>query len=227
MAFRAGAVLVGCVMPLLIESRVEAAFVRLVVTSIDVDEDGKQLTVYTVAARFDSPSDAVIMAYQLGSEKPENFKGFWHRDLATAPNDDAEPVLAWCDWSAGPGTWTTLNVADLPGAPKKTGQFEAVDRLARGHGLRLVPNAMPGYDDTPLRGVGRVTINRRRGDFYRESFQVAAPFVDDEQPMLLITSFNEWHEGTELEPSDEYGEKYLDLTRDLVAPLRGRRPPER
>jgi hypothetical protein len=55
-----------------------------------------------------------------------------------------------------------------------------------------------------------------------QSFAVAAPFVDDDQPMLLITSFNEWHEGTELEPSGEYGEKYLDLTRELVAPLRGR-----
>jgi hypothetical protein len=100
------------------------------------------------------------------------------------------------------------------------GQFEAVDLAARGHGLRLVPNVMPGYDDTPLRGVGRVTINRRRGDFYRESFAVAVPFVDDDQPLLLITSFNEWHEGTELEPSEEYGERYLDLTRELLAPLR-------
>jgi hypothetical protein len=102
------------------------------------------------------------------------------------------------------------------------GQFEAADRAARDHGMRLVPNVMPGYDDTPLRGTGRVTINRRRGDFQRECFAVAAPFVDDDQPMLLITSFNEWHEGTELEPSEEYGEKYLDLTRNLVAPLRKR-----
>jgi hypothetical protein len=108
MAFRAGAVLVGCVMPLLIESRVEAAFVRLVVTSIDVDEDGKQLTVYTLAARFDSPSDAVIMAYQLGSEKPENFKGFWHRDLATAPNDEAAPVL-----TQDAGTWNPTLVGAI------------------------------------------------------------------------------------------------------------------
>jgi hypothetical protein len=84
---------------------------------------------------------------------------------------------------------------------------------------------MPGYDDTPLRGVGRVTFNRRRGDFYRESFAVAAPFIDDDQPMLLITSFNEWHEGTELEPSEEYGEKYLDLTRELVNALPLRAPP--
>lgn len=43
---------------------------------------------------------------------------------------DAEPVLAWTRWSEqGPGEWTTLDVAALPDAPKKTGQFEAVEHL--------------------------------------------------------------------------------------------------
>jgi len=100
MARRAGAVLAGGATLLSATARLDAAFVRLVVTAIDVDEAGKQLTVYTVAARFDGPKDAVIMAYQLGSAKPENFKGFWHRDLATAPNDEAEPVL-----TQDVGTW--------------------------------------------------------------------------------------------------------------------------
>lgn len=85
-----------------------AAFVRLVVTAIDVDEGGNRLTVYTVAARFDSPNDAVIMAYKLGTERPENLKGFWHRDLATAPNDDAEPVL-----TQEAGTWNPTLVGPI------------------------------------------------------------------------------------------------------------------
>ncbi len=42
---------------------------------------------------------------------------------------DAKPELAWCDWSGQPGAWTTINIAALPGAPKKTGQFEAVEHL--------------------------------------------------------------------------------------------------
>jgi hypothetical protein len=100
------------------------------------------------------------------------------------------------------------------------GQFKAVNREARARGLRLVPNVMPGYDDTPLRGTERVTINRRRGDFYRDYWKVASGFVGADQPFLLVTSFNEWHEGTELEPSTEYGEIYLRLTRDLIGGLR-------
>lgn len=42
---------------------------------------------------------------------------------------DAEPVLAWCEWSSGPGQWSTVDVTAIPGAPKKTGQFEAVEHL--------------------------------------------------------------------------------------------------
>ena len=101
-------------------------------------------------------------------------------------------------------------------------QFEATDRLARSHGMRLIPNVLPGYDDTPLRGEGRATLHRRRGDFYRESWKVAASFVDDDQPFLLATSFNEWHEGTELEPSTEHGDLYLRLTRELASEWRRR-----
>lgn len=101
-------------------------------------------------------------------------------------------------------------------------QFSAADAAARDRGLRLVPNVMPGYDDTPLRGTDRVTINRRRGDFYRESWRGAERFVDREQPFLLVTSFNEWHEGTEVEPSTEFGDAYLRLTRELGDALRKR-----
>jgi len=42
---------------------------------------------------------------------------------------DAEPVVAWTTWTAGPGPWETLDVATLSGAPADTGQFEAVEYL--------------------------------------------------------------------------------------------------
>ena len=43
---------------------------------------------------------------------------------------DARPELAWALWSPeGPGEWTVFDVAELPGAPKRTGQFEAVEHL--------------------------------------------------------------------------------------------------
>lgn len=102
-------------------------------------------------------------------------------------------------------------------------QFEATAEVARKHGLGLVPNVMPGYDDTLLRGADRPVLGREDGKFYEQGWAIAAPLLSPQQPFLLITTFNEWHEGTEIEPSTRYGETYLDLTKRLADATRLRR----
>lgn len=108
--------------------------------------------------------------------------------------------------------------ADFHAAVRR--QFTLSDRAARSNGLRFIPNIMPGYDDTALRGVDREVLERQKGDFYRTSWRIASEFLQPDQPFAFITSFNEWHEGTELEPSQEYGESYLGLTRELASRVR-------
>jgi hypothetical protein len=110
---------------------------------------------------------------------------------------------------------------------KTRAQFQASDRLARENGLAFIPNVMPGYDDTRLRGRDRATLDRQGGSFYRSFWNIASPFVSAKQPFLFITTFNEWHEGTELEPSLEHGDSYITLTSQLIAKTRAelaRRP---
>ena len=51
------------------------------------------------------------------------------------------------------------------------------------------------------------------GEFYRRTFEAAAGSSPD---MVVITSFNEWPEGSHLEPSAEFGNFYLDLTKQYV-----------
>ncbi len=99
-------------------------------------------------------------------------------------------------------------------------QFKACAEMARKNGLAFIPNAMPGYDDTRLRGRDRETLDRKGGAFYRSYWEIASPFVTVDQPFVVITTFNEWHEGTELEPSVEYGDFYLTLTSQLIAQKR-------
>lgn len=100
---------------------------------------------------------------------------------------------------------------------------ERVRSYAATNGLKRlwVATAMPGYDDTHLPRANAFAVPRRNGDYYRETWRGA---VASQPDMIIITSFNEWPEGTQLEPSVTYGNLYLDVTRELVAALRGSPP---
>lgn len=74
----------------------------------------------------------------------------------------------------------------------------------------------PGYDDRAVPGRRTPVREREDGAFYRSGWrQVLA-----QQPeLVLLETWNELHEGTELCPTRELGRLYLDLTRDGIASL--------
>ncbi|MCL5957997.1 MAG: glycoside hydrolase family 99-like domain-containing protein [Chloroflexi bacterium] len=76
----------------------------------------------------------------------------------------------------------------------------------------------PGYDDTHLGRPGSYAVPRRDGSYYQESFGAA---IVSSPEWITISSYNEWFEGTQIEPSQSYGSKYLDLTKSLSATFKG------
>ncbi len=76
---------------------------------------------------------------------------------------------------------------------------------------------IPGYDDTKIRTPG-LRVERFGGHSYRAQWEAAIAAGPD---WILITSWNEWHEGSEIEPSVELGDRYLGLTAEFARKFKG------
>jgi hypothetical protein len=126
-------------------------------------------------------------------------------------------------------------------------------RAAGGNKVPLIPAVFPGYNDRGVRlSENHPVIPRQfspggeEGGFFREALKrLALPFLDPSLPMVLITSFNEWNEGTQIEPTQTggateedyspsgreytqgflyrgYGERYLTILQETFYSVAGR-----
>lgn len=170
------------------------------------------------------------------------------------------PAAEWATVLAPDGTntirGTTLDtvviglwVSRFSGFALETGHFDgfytyfAVDSFVYGSTLKnwpylsqwaakrgkiFVPSVGPGYDDTRIRPWNsKNQRDRENGAYYDRMFGAAVAL---DPPAISITSFNEWHEGTQIEPAVpkqiegytylDYGERapgwYLERTRHWV-----------
>ena len=92
-------------------------------------------------------------------------------------------------------------------------------RLAQQHarlGDKLVvATVTPGYDDTHVRFAG-THLHRRNGDFLRDSWKLA-----DSSDWVILTSFNELHEGSQIEPTAPEGDLWLRRMRHWTNLFKG------
>jgi glycoprotein endo-alpha-1,2-mannosidase len=94
-----------------------------------------------------------------------------------------------------------------------------------------IPSVLPGFSARRIGYPPEDHVDRKDGATYEEQWE-AALGAGVEPAMVTITSFNEWHEGTQIEPAavgathglgytyDDYGplppDAYLTLTRQLA-----------
>lgn len=85
--------------------------------------------------------------------------------------------------------------------------------VADSYGIRFIPGISPGYDDRPVRGLDRRILDREQGNTLRKHCLMAKRVISRELPMVIVATFNDWHEATQIEPAMEYGTLYLELNR--------------
>ena len=97
--------------------------------------------------------------------------------------------------------------------------------MAGPQGIACV-TVIPGYDDSvqPSRKPPRPITDRHDGTTYRVLWEQAIAANPD---WILVTSWNEWHEGSEIEPSWELGDRELKSTKQFARTFASGKPRRR
>ncbi len=104
-------------------------------------------------------------------------------------------------------------------AAKVVKQYQLWSQAADTAGVAFIPGVIPGFDDTAVRPADHHPIIPRSPELFGDLVRGSLPLANGASPMLMITSWNEWHEYTSIEPGREFGTTYLDvLQRALAGP---------
>jgi len=89
--------------------------------------------------------------------------------------------------------------------------WKSLNAFAKNNDLKFIPSVGPGYNDNRIRPWNKKnTKDREKGRYYDRFFEDA---INCKLDWIAVTSFNEWHEGTQIEPAQSYQFKdalYLD-----------------
>ncbi len=98
--------------------------------------------------------------------------------------------------------------------------YPAWVKTADAQGRISTITVIPGYDDTKIRKPG-LRCDRLGGTLYEVQWEEA---IAADPHWILITSWNEWYEGSEIEPSVEFGEASLRQTARYAAKFKAKGP---
>jgi hypothetical protein len=174
----------------------------------------------TFAARY--ADDPVFQA--LGPRPVVAISGTWHYSLAdlhaiTDPVSSRLRVLATeknvKGWQrVAPAVqgelyyWSSADPQRTPGYERKL--ISMANAVRAVCGVWIAPVA-PGFDARQIGGTS--VVRRRDGATLRSSWQAALTTVPD---AIGVISWNEFSENTYIEPSERFGQRYLDVLRRLT-----------
>jgi glycosyl hydrolase family 99 len=155
---------------------------------------GRPVIFFWQASKFDNGTWSYIR-----SQVDPDHNGVWIAD------GDQFGILsgdAWDGISPYAIAWSGNPAGQLPSWASKA-RAVAPDKL-------YIPPVSPGCNDSAARAA---TCVRDRGDgaYYQASWDGA--MASNPQWAIIVSTFNEWMESTQIEPSVQYGDEYLQITR--------------
>jgi hypothetical protein len=164
-------------------------------------------------AAFRHDGKPVIFVYSraVGQLTPEQWREVLRRVKARKPafvvGDSTDPAMY--------GVFDTLFEYNPVGAVVQGEamgpRYARMVKDARSRGRVASLTVIPGYDDSHIGRANPTIAPREKGLLYQRLWNAA---LDAKPDWVLVCSYNEWHEGSEIEPSAEYGDLFLRLTRD-------------
>ena len=101
-------------------------------------------------------------------------------------------------------------------ADKVRDKYASWARAAAAEGVAFVPDVIPGFDDTEVRPEAAHPVIPRRPELFATQLEDALELANGPVRMVMITSWNEWHEDTSIEPSESFDLDYLTVLQSQV-----------
>ena len=139
-------------------------------------------------------------------------------DIEYGDTFDTLPILDVADGITAYNPYPAVEDADEVFEDHYRGGLEAMHLATNVLGTDFFPVALPGYNDTLITHVDREPnpVLESSPERYERVCEWLQPHLADAEA-VLVTSFNEWYEDTQIEPNETVGTGYLDLTADYLA----------
>jgi len=98
-------------------------------------------------------------------------------------------------------------------AAKVARKYTSWAAAAEAEGIAFVPNVLPGFDDTGVRPEANHPPIPRSEEGFRRQLTDAIDLAHGPARLVMITSWNEWHEFTSIEPGVSFGTSFLEVVR--------------
>lgn len=162
-------------------------------------------------ATFKHDGNAVVFIYDRAISQISYSD--WQRVIPTLKADHDVLFIAdredrvWSELFDGLHSYNPIG--RIAGGASVQSLFDSIVWEAESRGKISAVIVLPGYDDTNIGRADPIPVSRRDGALYDELWEAAIASLPQ---WIVVTSFNEWHEGSQIEPSLEHGDMYLHRT---------------